>query len=244
MSDHSTVWTEIQSRIVYKPSKKSRSLRISIHSAEKVLVSFPHRTSQRQVQHFVEEHKEWLIIHFQEIHQRRNTLGIQTNQLLLYGEVKNIVLDFTHTKPVGVQLQGDSLLINPVSKTTRSINAALTRFLRQEIAQYITEHCHLFSQQMNIVFNKITFRNQSTRWGSCSSQGNLNFNEKLIHAPPAVINYVIIHELAHRKHMNHSPQFWRLVEQFDPNYRLHRGWLKRHGTHASFIELNESENQV
>ena len=82
---------------------------------------------------------------------------------------------------------------------------------------------------MDINFNSITLREQKTRWGSCSSKGNLNFNWRLVHYRPEIIDYVIIHELAHRTHMNHSAKFWQLVEKYDPEYRKHRGFLKRHG---------------
>jgi len=80
---------------------------------------------------------------------------------------------------------------------------------------------------MGIDYGKITIRDQDSRWGSCSSQGNLNFSWRLIKTPQEVLEYVIIHELAHIKHMDHSKQFWELVEQYDPLYREHRRWLRR-----------------
>ncbi len=82
---------------------------------------------------------------------------------------------------------------------------------------------------MNTSINKITLRQQKTRWGSCSSAGNLNFNWRLVHYPPEVIDYVIIHELAHRTHMDHSSSFWQLVARYDPDHLKHRNWLKKHG---------------
>lgn len=86
-----------------------------------------------------------------------------------------------------------------------------------------------FAQQMGVTYNRIAIRSAKTRWGSCSAQGNLNFHWKLILMPPQVLDYVVVHELAHRKEMNHSPRFWAEVEAVLPDYRKRRKWLKDYG---------------
>ena len=78
-------------------------------------------------------------------------------------------------------------------------------------------------------YTKITIRNQKTRWGSCSQTGTLSFNYRLMMAPPAVIDYVIVHELCHLTHMNHSKDFWNKVALVMPDYTTHKKWLKDHG---------------
>ncbi len=83
--------------------------------------------------------------------------------------------------------------------------------------------------QMGVTYGRITIRNQRTRWGSCSSAGNLNFNCMLMLCPDDVIDYVVVHELCHRKEMNHSARFWALVASVRPDYRTSRKWLKEHG---------------
>ena len=83
--------------------------------------------------------------------------------------------------------------------------------------------------RMGVTYGRITIRNQQGRWGSCSSMGNLNFNCLLMLAPAEVLDYVIVHELAHRKEMNHSPAFWAQVEAVLPDYRLREKWLKTQG---------------
>jgi predicted metal-dependent hydrolase len=74
----------------------------------------------------------------------------------------------------------------------------------------------------------VSIRGQRTRWGSCSSEGAISLNWKLLAAPIDVIDYVIVHELAHIRHLDHSPQFWSLVETFYPDWRLAKLWLKEH----------------
>ncbi len=82
---------------------------------------------------------------------------------------------------------------------------------------------------MEVDYGRITIRCQKTRWGSCSTKGNLNFNCLLMLAPSDVRDYVIIHELAHRKHMNHSKDFWKEVEIMIPDYKEKRKWLNTYG---------------
>ena len=83
--------------------------------------------------------------------------------------------------------------------------------------------------QIGVRYGRITIRNQRTRWGSCSSAGNLNFNCMLMLCPDDVIDYVIVHELCHRVEMNHSSRFWQLVASVLPDYKTPRKWLKDHG---------------
>lgn len=84
-----------------------------------------------------------------------------------------------------------------------------------------------FAEVMGVDYGKITIREQKTRWGSCSSAGNLNFNWKLILLPPEALDYVVVHELAHRREMNHSANFWKIVEQVLPDYRKRREMLRK-----------------
>lgn len=93
----------------------------------------------------------------------------------------------------------------------------------------LPERARFFAKQMGVTFRRVTIRNQRTRWGSCSSQGNLNFNVMLMLCPADVVDYVIVHELSHRKHMDHSPAFWAEVEKVLPGYKTPLAWLKKNG---------------
>ncbi len=86
-----------------------------------------------------------------------------------------------------------------------------------------------YARLLQVDYGRITIRNQKSRWGSCSGKGNLNFNCLLMLTPPEVIDYVVVHELCHRKEMNHSALFWNEVEQILPDYRERRDWLKKNG---------------
>ncbi len=104
------------------------------------------------------------------------------------------------------------------------------RSLADEAMRVIPEKTAYYAPLVGVQYGRITIRNQKTRWGSCSSKGNLNFNCLLMLAPPEVLDYVIVHELCHRKEMNHSPRFWGEVAKIMPDYKKHEKWLKTEGT--------------
>lgn len=103
------------------------------------------------------------------------------------------------------------------------------RALAQQAAALIPERTAHFAPLVGVSYGRITIRSQRSRWGSCSAQGNLNFNCLLMLAPAEVLDYVVVHELCHRKHMDHSPQFWAEVARILPDYTSHRKWLKDQG---------------
>ena len=103
------------------------------------------------------------------------------------------------------------------------------RALADKALQVIPPRVGEFARRMGVSYGRITIRNQTGRWGSCSGEGNLNFNCLLMLAPLEVVDYVIVHELAHRKQMNHSAAFWEEVEAVLPDYREQKKWLKDRG---------------
>ena len=100
---------------------------------------------------------------------------------------------------------------------------------RDRAGKKLEEKCRFYAKRMGVSYGRITVREQKTRWGSCSAKGNLNFNWKLILMPEGILDYLVVHELAHRMEMNHSPAFWRVVEREIPDYRERRMWLKKNG---------------
>lgn len=103
------------------------------------------------------------------------------------------------------------------------------RRLADEAAKDIPERVRRFAPVVGVQYGRITIRNQKSKWGSCSSQGNLNFNCLLMLAPPSVRDYVVVHELCHLIELNHSKRFWTLVAGVLPEYRKEERWLKTQG---------------
>lgn len=101
--------------------------------------------------------------------------------------------------------------------------------LAEQMRQGLPEKLNRHAASMGVTFGRVTIRCQQTRWGSCSSGGNLNFNCLLMLAPEEVLDYVVVHELAHRKQMNHSALFWQEVARECPDYKKSLRWLKDRG---------------
>lgn len=105
----------------------------------------------------------------------------------------------------------------------------------------IEERTAFFHKITGGSYTSITIRDQKTRWGSCSSNGTLSFNYRLIFAPPAILDYVVVHELCHLTHMNHSKDFWNMVESVLPDYKERRQWLKEHGQELNLLTFLEKK---
>ncbi len=119
---------------------------------------------------------------------------------------------------------------------TRSMNQTTKKYSDKEIQEMkkitlnkITPMLKRYANIIGVTYGRVSIRSQKTRWGSCSSKGNLNYNCLLSQVPVEAMEYVVVHELCHRKQMNHSKQFWNLVEQILPDYKIRKQWLKEHG---------------
>lgn len=134
---------------------------------------------------------------------------------------------------LGLKLKKENELINKKykEKIQNKVILIFKKLLLESVESYIKENKQLEYFQ----FKNITIKNLSSKWGSCSSKKNLNFNYKLIFCPYEVIEYVIIHEMCHLKEMNHSKRFWNLVESYLPEYKKHRKWIRDNG--ERFIKI-------
>jgi len=118
-------------------------------------------------------------------------------------------------------------LVNPSSRAMQ-VKKQLESYFRQQAGLLINERLDLLSKQTALLPTKVRIRQYSARWGSCNNRGEVSFNYLLMMTPLFVIDYVIIHELCHLEHLDHSRGFWQLVEKFSPNYQIAKQWLTSH----------------
>ena len=115
-----------------------------------------------------------------------------------------------------------------------SVKHVLRNFYRSRARKYFTDRADEYASQMEVTYEQIEIRNQRTKWGSCSTSGTLGLNWRLMMSPPEVIDYIIIHELAHLRESNHTQAFWDLVAEYDPDYPQHAQWLDENSTQLIF----------
>lgn len=213
----------------FSAKAKRRRIRVSSKGIEVVL---PLRADTRQAESLLRDHSDWLMRQTKrivEIGQLRNAQHEQTKGTLLLRGLPmqlHVTTEATERAYGRVEHIGDKLIV--YLPTGSDIDARLVleswlrRQARHDLLQRITER----SAQMSLAPNRIYLMNQRTRWGSCSSKRNLSFNWRLVLAPPDILDYIVVHELAHLKEMNHSQRFWLLVCSFCPDFEQHKRWLK------------------
>ncbi len=194
---------DIDGRAVEIPvrvSRRARKLSIHVDALRNVEIVVPPRTSQDDVDRLLFEHRAWLE---RELAKPPKTfhLGLQREDVVWIG--------------------GLALAAPPVP----SLEAWYREQAREEVTRTVTRE----SRRLDVSYTRVSIRDQLTRWGSCSKAGALSFNWRLILTPPAILTYVVIHELCHRIHHDHSADFWQAVASARPTYVEERAWLTEHG---------------
>lgn len=122
------------------------------------------------------------------------------------------------------------LLSHPPAISVSALRTLLEDYYRQYARRVLTDKTTYWATRIGVTYNRIAIKSQKTRWGSCSAKGNLNYNWHIIAADEALIDYIVIHELCHLRHLNHSPAFWQLVASHCPTYLDCRTRLRRQGS--------------
>ncbi len=186
----------------------------------------------RSIQRFVLESEEFIQKREAELNEQKTKYPslelLSGEQLEVEGLSKTIEILWTWGQAVKVSELAENVVIKcPLTTSKEERRSALVRHFRRRAKAQIGERLNFWSQQMGLAPKRFSIRDQATRWGSCSESGNVNFNWKLILTPPSVLDYVLVHELAHLVHFNHSKEFWSLVELHMPTYKLEKSWLKK-----------------
>lgn len=132
------------------------------------------------------------------------------------------------------QVTEDSIRLRQSAVEQSSIKQVLENFYRSRARDYFADRLDHYTKQMGVEYEKLELRNQRTRWGSCSTSGTISLNWRLIMAPPDVVDYLIVHELAHLTDQSHGTEFWQRVEEYIPDYKQKAEWLERNSTKLVF----------
>lgn len=130
----------------------------------------------------------------------------------------------------------DEIRLRKSTVEQSTVEQVLENVYRREARDHFSERASHYSEQMGVEYDQIQVRNQRTKWGSCSTTGTIGLNWRLMMAPPKIVDYVIVHELAHLRESNHDEEFWSLVAEYDPEYESHATWLTENSTQLVFTE--------
>jgi predicted metal-dependent hydrolase len=211
---------------IYLRERKGSSRITMSYSTTKrhVVIAAPKRTTKTFLTDFIKKHIDWI-----------------EKQVAKHGDgskefAPGVIVPFrgnahtlTHEESnrVLVKVDGDVFFVRAA---TKRIDTHVRRWLMKEAASDVEKESVKFAKKLGVTIAKITVKSMHTRWGSCSSAGNLNYNWRLIFAPESILSYVCAHEVCHRIHMNHSKAFWDTVAKICPDYELARAWLRKNGS--------------
>jgi predicted metal-dependent hydrolase len=220
--------------ILTRSSRKT--IGIAIEKTGLVKVTSPTKISESYINQLLQEKSKWILKKLKDFENRTDKKNkskvFEDGESFSYlgKEFKLKLFSSSTLKKPTVRLNGENIVIAyPNSIDTGKLREALKQWYIVQFKLVIAERVKYYSTILNVLPKKITIREQKTRWGSCSARGNINFNWKLIMASLEIIDYVVIHELCHMREMNHSKEFWKLVEGLFPQYKKCKAWLKENG---------------
>lgn len=227
---------KISYRIVQ--SRRARRMRITVSSSG-ITVTLPYGLKVVEAERMIQQNASWILEQMKRVSKRAAAgSALPTDVVLLRGKPYKIEIieEMDRASRIHISEGREKLLARVPAGSSRSPRSLVEPWLKQQARKEIEAVVTQQAARMNLQAKSISIRDQRTRWGSCSSKGTLSFNWRLVMAPPAVLEYVVIHELAHILQPNHSPAFWNVVAQYAPNYKVLRQWLRKNASALRPIE--------
>jgi predicted metal-dependent hydrolase len=203
---------------------RARRISISLDGSGAVRLVLPRRTSLRHGLDFAEDKAGWIIDHLDALPAR---VPFEAGAILPLLGVDHVICHDPAARR-GVWRTDGTI---QVSGQRDHLPRRVRDFLKIEARREISQRAHEKAKIIGRAVRRLTLRDTTSRWGSCSAEGNLNFTWRLILAPEAVLDYVVAHEIAHLKHMNHGARFWALVGRLTDDATRSRRWLRERGDH-------------
>lgn len=226
-------------KIFYTLTKsKRKTIGIRIDNNGEVNVSAPLRLSKKQIEEAVRGKVDWIFNKVNKV--KAMSLDVVPREfvngekLLCLGKEYTLKVVYRDLTRPEVCMQDDTISVYISARITeesrkQTVKETLIKWYRKYFSSIVNDRIEKYSLMLNATPCKVVIKDQKTRWGSCSVKGNVNLNWRLVMAPVDIIDYVVVHELCHLKIMNHSKDFWLLVESVLPCYKEKRKWLKTYG---------------
>lgn len=207
-----------------------QSIVLQVTPAGELVVKAPLHVPLRIIQQYIQEKSDWILRSLEKV--RKNKV---VSRKYAEGEIFLYLGDsyrLTFTDSIVIEARGDKLLF-PTALAFRA-QKELTNWYIKQAKEKILQRLAFHAKQMNAHYASVMFSDTKSKWGTCGPDNSLQFNWRLIMAPLMVLDYVVIHELAHTKEKNHGRSFWNLVRLYTPAYRQHRIWLN---TNAGLLTI-------
>lgn len=223
--------SEVSYYIRYSKKAKRPALKIDVKSGLEVIL--PERHGAVKPEQLIKSRESWVLAGLERaalLKEQIERRSSEENRVVLYlGQEYSMVKIIRKDVSPSVKKDDDRFYVTVPDDTREKTEAVLEKWYRNEAQKIFNERARAIGDKMKLKYNRVFVRSQKTRWGSCSRLKNLSFNWRLVMAPAQVIDYLVIHEMAHIMEMNHSVNFWRLVEGACPDYRAPRKWLRENG---------------
>lgn len=203
--------------------RSGRARRLSLRVSQldgKVTLTLPARLAEREAIAFAEDRADWIRCHLDRVED--TVAAAFGSRIPIEGEAVTLIPG-PGRKP---ELAGASLML---PDDPARVGARAQAFLKTLARERLARACDRHSAALGRPFGRLSLRDTRSRWGSCTSRGDLMFSWRLVMAPPEILDYVAAHEVAHLAEHNHSPAFWAVCGQLCPEYARHRAWLRRDG---------------
>ncbi len=212
----------------YSIKRHPRAKRIKLRTSSKsgLVITLPLRFSEKKIPLVLEDNKEWIIKQLSSITPKLEVSLPDVITLPITSRTWPIeYLACKARMQIIERPSGEIVVAGDVAKIEHC-QALLLKWTKLKATQFLLPRLTMLSQYMQLEFKKVTLRDQRTVWGSCTASKAISLNYKLIFLPPHLIDYVLIHELCHLRHLNHSASFWSLVQKYDENWKKHRRELR------------------
>ena len=208
-------------------SKRAKYARVCVKRNRQVEVVLPLSMAAWEANKLVQQQYDWIIRALARM-QTQSTVSTDTQpeSIQLPAIAQSIQINYASKQKKNVNLDTDILYVR-LSKTDVNVPALLQTWLKAYAKHYLPSMLAEVASEMGLEYQSVSIRLQKTRWGSCSRDKSIRLNAKLLFLPKMVVRYVLVHELAHLQHMNHSPEFWQYVEGFVPDYAKQRQDLRQ-----------------
>jgi predicted metal-dependent hydrolase len=217
-------------------SRRARNVRLTVSARDGLTVVVPHAIYLWRIPSFVESKKDWIASHLERFaatarsreHAPTDALP-EVISLPALGESWQVEYRLTRARSVAAVSNGSGkIVVRGATGDKRACRAAMKRWLSRRAGDRLVPWLQQISEQHGMPFLRAVIKGQRTRWASCSRKKTISLNYKLLFLPPAIVRYILLHELCHTRQMDHSPKFWALVMRLEPDYRTKVKEL-RHG---------------